>query len=182
MTADGEESGSTASPDLLSDRQTGGEWSRWLRRIFGIGVAVAVARVAHGILLMTDHYQSAALYVGIPVLIATIIVTIVPDGSCLRLSVIASTLALIGAFITLPEAGFFIALATPVILGVAAFVGMLADAVKAAQDSIHYGFVVVAFLSLDGTHPALDLPRHETVISAASVRGSAASFLASSYM
>jgi hypothetical protein len=164
--ADAEASQPVSDPE--SELVMSGRW------ILGIVIAVGAARAAYDVLVGTGLDQTAALYIGIPVIIASILGTLVHDSSCLRLSLIATSIALLLGVLILPEAGFCIALAAPVMLGAAALFGALLDRLDARPDSMHAGLLAVALLSLEGTHPALDLPRHETVIAAASVPGSPA--------
>jgi hypothetical protein len=132
-------------------------------------VAAAGARAAFDILVRHDLDQSAALYLGVPVLMAVVLATMAPATSCMRLSFTAVAAALLMALVVLREAWFCVAMAAPFMLGAGAIVGSLVDGARRRGGSAALALIPFALLGLEGTHPDLSRDRHEVVVASAVV-------------
>lgn len=142
------------------------------RIVAAVIVAVAVARGWYDVVQGNGLGQSSALYLGVPVLMAIVLATMAPATSCLRLTLVAVGAGLVVALIVLREAWFCVAMAAPFMLGAGAIVAGLVDVARrhGGTGAAALTFVPFALMGLEGTHPALDLPRHE-VVSAMAVVG-----------
>ena len=119
-------------------------------------VAVTAASIAFRLLIATHLNHTALVFIGIPALLALVLVGVEPKTSSGSVNK-AIAIALCMSGIVFGEAFICILLASPIFF----CIGALAASVTRSR-SRYLGLVLVP-LSLEGVAPALDLSREETV-------------------
>src|SRR4051794_2216257 len=131
----------TGSTDLPAPRDSGARGAQL--RLIAFVVALAGAGIAYRLVYTTGAYRSAALYVGVPAVLA-IGITFVPSrGSATATVLKGSLLAILIAGVVLPEGLICLALATPFVLGVATVVGVAVDVTRERGGTRRTGLLIV---------------------------------------
>jgi hypothetical protein len=140
-------------------------------------VAVAVSSVAYRFFVAHNLGQTAALFVGIPSLLAIIVVFGVSPQSATGVAFKAVTVGLLISMLFLGEGILCVVMSAPLFYAVAAAVGAAADMARARQSSTMCSCLVLLVLvplSLEGVTDVTTLNRDETVSATALVRGTPA--------
>ena len=113
-----------------TDGQDAGEWqlSGARARLVGFIIAVAVAGAAYRFVYSTGLQRTAALYVGVPAILAICLALFPASRSATATLLKGATLALLIAGIILPEGLLCLLFAAPTVIGVAVLVGVVIDA------------------------------------------------------
>jgi len=148
-----------------------GPQRRARRALVGLILALAVARFYYDLFAYVPLGQTAVLYIGLPTVIAVVLVLSFKGRSLLAYVLAGTTLALLMAVILLREGFICILMAAPLFLLVAGTIAVLVSSyLPTAPDEEskpgRLGALVLPFflLSLEGTHPALTLRRAEAVV------------------
>jgi hypothetical protein len=115
-----------------------------------------------------DLRQTSALFIGIPGMLAIVVVLIVSPGSSVGVAMKATTVALLVSMIFLHEGALCVLMAAPLFYGIAGLVGHAADTSRRARTTgTQYlsGAVLLALplMSLEGVTERTTLNRHESV-------------------
>ncbi len=128
-------------------------------------LSLAAARLGYMLLTNNGLKETAALFVGLPAIIALIIALTPQAKSVTGMVLKATTIALLLALISLQEGGICILMAAPLFYAVALVIGLLLDIARREQKGI-YGFLLLPILllsSLEGTHESLAFNRANAV-------------------
>ena len=122
--------------------------------------------------------QTSALFIGIPGLLAIVVVLIASPGSSVGVAMKATTVALLVSIIFLHEGALCVLMAAPLFYGIAGLVGSAADeARRTRQTGRRYlsGAVLLALplMSLEGVTDRTTLNRHESITESRVVPASA---------
>lgn len=137
--------------------------------IIGFIIALASARILYGVLDWRGLNQSSALFVGVPALIAIILVLTPKSKSCTGTIMKGMTIALAAATVLVPEGIICIVLAAPLFYIVGLVIGITADLIRRSshgqQDKRLQGLIILPFMliSFEGVHESLSFPREEMV-------------------
>lgn len=131
-------------------------------------LALAAGKIAYEVLVANGLRQTAALFIGLPALLALILALSPRAGSLFGMLFKGITIALLMAGILLEEGFICILMAAPLFYAVALLIGIAVDQVrKRGEQGGGTGFglllLPIALLALEGVHPALSLPRQEQV-------------------
>ena len=145
----------------------------WFAIVAGVGVCFAF----YGLLFATNLTESAALYLGLPVVLASAMALQPKSKSALGASMKGLTIALLLSAPLLREGFICILRASPILYPVVALVAWGIDRVRRSdtrRDRLRAGAVVTLFavLSLEGTHPWLTFDRINTVTYETTLAGS----------
>jgi hypothetical protein len=157
--------------------------SRWRRItrdqwiIAGVIVAIAVAGVLYRVLVIHKLEQTAALFIGLPAVLA-LVITLTPQAKSATGVIMKSiTVALLMAGPVLGEGFICVVMAAPLFYLVGAIVGVLVDRGRRRERPTSLQVVVllpILLVSLEGTTPALSFPRRQEVTVKKLVNGSPA--------
>lgn len=140
---------------------------RWAPVFWVLGISAA--GFMYRVLVFDRLEQTALLFVGIPVLLAVVLVSTPKAKTTVGSVLKATTLALLLSAPLLGEGFICIVMAAPIFYAVAMIVAALINFVKKRaakpKQAILPCLVLIAFLpmSLEGTHPALSFHRDEEV-------------------
>lgn len=136
-----------------------------------IAAAAIIASVAAGVLAYRSLWahnlqQTAALFVGVPSLIAIVIVLCVSPRSAVGVVCKAVTVGLLVAMVFLEEGILCVLMSAPLFLLVAVAVAGIMQAFRERHGRTAYSFIVllvVVPLSLEGVAPATTIDRRESI-------------------
>jgi hypothetical protein len=111
-------------------------------RLIAFVLAVAAAGVAYRLVYTTGAYRSAALYVGVPAVLAIGITFVPTRGSATATVLKGSLLAILIAGVVLPEGLICLALATPFVMFVAVIVGVAVDVTRERGGTRRTGLLI----------------------------------------
>ena len=136
--------------------------------ITAIIVAVTIASLAYRVILGAGLQQTAALFVGLPALLAIAVVFLVSPRSAVGVACKAVTVGMLVSVVALGEGFLCVAMSAPLFYLVAVFVGFLIDARRRFEDGAFTTFTCIAALmfvplSLEGVTNATSLNRDEWV-------------------
>jgi hypothetical protein len=136
-------------------------------------VACAIASIAYRLLVVHSLQQTAALFVGVPTVIAITMVVGVSPRSAIGVACKAVTVGLLMSMILLQEGFLCVAMAAPLFYAIAIGVAATMNAINAAKRPpedkwvrrFMNGAVIVVTIpmSLEGVTPATTIDRSETV-------------------
>jgi hypothetical protein len=142
----------------------------------GIVLALTVAGVTFHVIVRNGLKQTAALFIGVPALLALVLALSPRAKTPLGMVMKGLTIALLLSGPILAEGFICILMAAPLFYGVGLTIGLILNAV-ARHKKRRQTLYAVAFLlpqALEGTHESLSFPRHENVTVTRTVAGSAA--------
>lgn len=143
----------------------------WQGRITlaAIIAAAALASATFGLLGRGGLQQSAALFIGIPSLLAIVVTLAVTPRSATGVAVKATTVALLVSLLFLGEGVLCIVMSAPLFLLIAVLVGRIAEWYDHERAGRSRGILscvlvlAVGPMSLEGVTPATSFPRHDIV-------------------
>ena len=132
-------------------------------------LALAAGKVAYEVLSAQGLRQTAALFIGLPALLALILALSPRAGSLFGMLFKGITIALLMSGILLEEGFICILMAAPLFYAVALVVAIIVDQMRKQREqgggtTMGLLLVPLALLALEGVHPALSWPRHEQVV------------------
>jgi hypothetical protein len=148
------------------------------RVLAGIIAAVSLAYLAYKGIFANQLQQTAALFVGIPTILAIVVVLCVSPRSAKGVACKAVTVGLLVSFVFLGEGMLCILMSAPIFYGVAIGIGAASDAAhlrersRTAYSSLM--LLMIVPMSLEGVTESLSFRRNETVTATRMVRASAA--------
>jgi hypothetical protein len=150
---------------------------QWL--LAGIILALAVSGVMYRIFMWKGLQQTAALFIGLPAVLAIILALTPHPKSATGVVMKGTTVALLMSGVVLGEGFICIVMAAPLFYLVGLTIGLLIDHTRAKEKerSITLRVVVllpIAIASFEGTLPGLSFARRETVEATKIVNASAA--------
>ncbi len=134
--------------------------------LIAVILAIAAATLAYKALVAGHLEQTAALFIGLPALIAIIIVAFGRPRSMTGLLCMVTALALLISGMFLGEGFICILMAAPLFFLVAVLIGGLVDHSrrrKAKQNPTILAILLLLPMSLEGVRPSLSFPREEQV-------------------
>ncbi len=139
--------------------------------------AVSVAYLAYKGIFAHQLQQTAALFIGIPTLLAIVVVLFVSPRSAKGVACKAVTVGLLVSLVFLGEGVLCILMSAPIFYGVAIGIGAASDAVRLRERnrSLYSCLLLVMFvpMGLEGVTDSLSFNRNETVTVTQIVRASA---------
>jgi hypothetical protein len=105
-------------------------WTRKRKQFAGFIVVLAVVSVAYRLVYTTGLQRTAALYVGIPALLAIGLSFLPRSGSAIGSIIKGSTLAVVAACVILPEGLLCLLFVLPIIVVISIIVGGIIDATR----------------------------------------------------
>lgn len=131
-------------------------------------VALAAGKIAYEMLAAQGLRQTAALFIGLPALLALILALSPRAGSLFGMLFKGITIALLMSGILLVEGFICILMAAPLFYAVALVVAIVVDQMRKRREqgggtTMGLLLVPLALMALEGVHPALSWPRHEQV-------------------
>jgi len=159
--------------DLIRRREWEGEdemprsgKAKWA--LGGLVLAVGVASFMYRLLVLHKLEQTSALFIGLPVVLAILVILFVQPKSATGMLCMATTIALLVSGIFLGEGFICILMAAPLFYAVAVVIGIVIDFTrkKGRSQGTMTCLLVVGFLpmSLEGVRPQLSFPREQTVV------------------
>jgi len=141
-------------------------WRRW--SIVGLIAALVVGKLAHGLMIGAELEQTAALYIGLPALMAGVVVLCVRTRSVTGTILVAITVGLLLSAIVFGEGWICILMASPLFYLVGAVIGVIFDWARASNPykTQRYGALLlplVLLASTEGTLPRLTFAREARV-------------------
>lgn len=135
--------------------------SQW--GLVGLILALALGRVAYALLIRHHLEQTAALFVGLPAILAIVLASTSPARSATGTILKGVTIALLLSGIVLGEGLICIAFAAPLFYLIALSIGLTVDHYR--NRKAVYGIVIIPFMimSAEGVHDRLAFPRDESV-------------------
>ena len=151
-----------------------------------LGILLAYLAIYGGVVLY--HYviknspwpNSAALFIGLPALLA-ILVAQIPTKSVTSSVLVALTLVLLLAVPILREGTVCVIMAAPLMYAVVGVIGLLIDWISSRSDRLNASIAAVilsSILSLEGVVEAATFDRHEEVVTTRLVTGQPAAVMA----
>jgi hypothetical protein len=139
-------------------------------------IALASAATLYRIFVMHHLEQTAALFIGLPAVLAVLLTLAPPAKSATGLIMKTTTIALLMSGPLLGEGFICIIMAAPLFYLVGAVIGLIVDRRRRKEKSSLLAVVMLPLLlaSLEGTTPALTFPTHEEVTARKIVNGSPA--------
>jgi len=159
--------------DLLSRR----EWdveeqmpksrkAKWA--LSGLVLAIGTASLVYRLLVLHKLEQTSALFIGLPVLLAILVIVFVRPKSATGILCMATTIALLVSGIFLGEGFVCILMAAPLFFAVAVVIGSVIDVARRKRKSqtTMTCVLLLAFvpMSMEGVRPNLSFPREQTVV------------------
>ena len=140
-------------------------------KLFAAVLVIGVAGFVYTYFRRQGLSETAALYLGLPLILA-LGLSLTPQGrSATDASIKGTIIALLLAAPVFQEGYICILFASPLFIGIAAIVGLLVDAAKRRRDNkstlkCAFAATVIALMALEGTTPGMSLPReHEVAVS-----------------
>jgi len=170
---------------VVKDREAAASDSHEARKsrilLTGIIVALAASCLAYKILVAHHLEQTSALFIGLPALLAILVVLFAKPKTATGMLCMATLTALLMSGIFLGEGFVCILMASPIFFGIAILVGLVIDNArrKKKSETTMTCLLVLALapMSLEGVTPTLSFPREETVVVENVVPASAAQVL-----
>lgn len=159
-----EEAGARRSPSAA-------QWA-----VAGIALALGIGAVVHRLLHEGQLEQTAALFIGLPTVLAITLALTPRARSATGMAMKGTTVALFLSGIVLGEGFICILMASPLFFLVAAAIGLAVDTMRERRGRANVLVavpIVLTLLSLEGVTPATSLPREELVEVTRTVTGSA---------
>lgn len=148
------------------------------RTLVGLIVALAAGALLYELLLYTRLKQTAALFIGLPAILAVIIALIARPRSVVGMVMTGMTIALLLSGILLREGFVCILMAAPIFYAVgfivAKFIEVMTGAGRGSRRTHSLALLPFLLFSLEGVHERLSFPRDEVVIVERVVAASAA--------
>lgn len=146
--------------------------------VAAIIVAVALAVIAYRLIFTHQLQQTAALFVGLPTLLAVVVVLFVSPRSATGVACKAVTVGLLMSLTFLGEGMLCVLMSAPLFYGFAVGIGAAADAARnfRARNRMLYSsalLLMIGPMGLEGVTNSLSFRRNETVTAARIVRASA---------
>ncbi len=162
----------------MTDNEPRARWritrSQWM--LAAVILALAVAGVLYRLLVLKKLEQTAALFIGLPAVLAIILALTPQAKSATGMIMKVMTIALLMSGPILGEGFICIVMAAPLFYLVGAIIGVLIDRARRKEKSIVLHAVLLLPLllsSLEGTTPRLSFSRGEEVTVRKIVNGSA---------
>ena len=150
---------------------------QWI--VVGLAIALAVAAILYRLLVLKRLEQTAALFIGLPSVLAIILALTPRAKSATGMILKGTTIALLLSGPVLSEGFICVIMTAPLFYLVGAVVGLAIDNQRKRRRALRLHAVVLLPLllsSLEGTMPALTFPTREQVTVTKSVGGSPAAF------
>jgi len=142
--------------------------SRW--RLIGFVLVLALGRILYDLLVNHHLEQTAALFIGLPAILAIAFASTSPARSATGMILRGMTIALLLSGIVVGEGLICIIFAAPLFYAIGLAIGLTLDYCK-RRDRSHsgnamYGLVIIPFLllSVEGVNDHLAFPRDESVV------------------
>ena len=165
----------------IGERDPGHGTGQFARRSVAVIIAaVGIGVIAYKAIFANQLQQTAALFVGIPALLAIVVVLFTSPRSAKGVACKAVTIGLLVALVFLGEGMLCILMSAPIFYAIALGVGAAADAVRRPDDARQTLYsslllLILAPLSLEGVTDSLSFNRNETVTATKIVHASAES-------
>jgi hypothetical protein len=132
----------------------------------GVIIAVAAAMALYLFLVEGRLEQTAALFVGVPALLAVLVVVTARPVSLLGTIMKAVTIGLLMAGMFLGEGMICLLMSAPLFYAIAAVIGAAFENRRRRRGEVVSGFLLLALvpMSFEGVTPWLSLPRAERVV------------------
>ena len=157
--------------DYFSNFREGvaGNGPRAQRLTFGLVIGTAIAALAYRTLRHQQLQQTAVLFVGIPVLLSTVVIFLVRPQSAVGVACKAVTIGLLLSMVLLWEGVLCIVMAAPLFYAVGMVIGGTYDAMSRNQTDGHVIFSFAALLvlvpmSVEGVTDHFSFNRNEAVV------------------
>jgi hypothetical protein len=143
-----------------------GQW-----KLFAAVLVIGCAGLVYAYLRRHGLSETAALYLGLPLLLALGLSLTPPGRSATDATIKGTIIALLLAAPVFQEGYICILFASPLFIGIAALVGLLIDSANKRRNNksnlqCAFAATVIALMALEGTTPGMSLPReHEVVVS-----------------
>ncbi len=143
-------------------------------------LALALGKLAYDLLIRNELRQTAALFIGLPALLALTLALTPRAKSITGIILKGLTIALLMSGILLEEGFICILMAAPLFYAVALAVGVVLERARGRGDTnsqrraMSVLLLPILFFSLEGVFPATTLPRTQTVAVERTVSGAAA--------
>jgi len=170
---------SLARTPAVGDRDRDHATGRFARRSVAVIIAaVAVGVVAYKAIFANQLQQTAALFVGIPALLAIIVVLFTSPRSAKGVACKAVTIGLLVALVFLGEGMLCILMSAPIFYAIALGIGAVADSARRTDDARQTLYsslllLIMAPMSLEGVTDSLSFNRNETATATQIVHASA---------
>ena len=143
-------------------------YSSYLKIRFGAVLAISIGIVFYLVLERNGLKDTAALYVGLPILLALILALTEKSGTTAMSCVKATTIFLLLSIPVLQEGFICVAMAAPILISLAALMGYLFEKAKDAYQQratlrTSAPIILLGLLALEGTHEALTFDRFNEV-------------------
>lgn len=139
--------------------------ARW--SLVGLIVVLGIGAAAYRLLVGHHLEQTSALFIGLPVLLSSLLVLLTRPKSATGIACKGMAIALLMSGVFLGEGFICIVMAAPLFFAVAVVIGGAVDLVRRRRRGqttmtclLLLGFVP---MSLEGVHPRLSFPREQTV-------------------
>jgi hypothetical protein len=139
------------------------------RIVIGLAIVMAAGSLGYRVLVSKHLEQTAALFIGLPAVLAILVALTRPPKSATGVILKAMTLLLLLSGILLGEGFICIVMAAPLFYLVGFVIGRIVDAAEKRRqrrlDVRLYGLILLPFLplSLEGVRPSLSFSRAEEV-------------------
>lgn len=130
-----------------------------------ITLVVFVGLAYAHVLIFGGLDASAALYIGLPCLLAGLVALAgkADAESVLSISMRALTWLLLASVPVLKEGFICVIMAAPILYAMVALVAYAIDRARRREQALHWSTAVIALMALEGVHPALSLDRNERI-------------------
>jgi hypothetical protein len=163
-----------AHPPIDPDQRTSAQRAR--SAMTAIVLAVAAGSLVYRLTLVNGLQQTAALFVGVPALIAVVVIFAISPRSAVGVACKAVTLGLLMSMLLLQEGILCIAMAAPLFYAVAIAIATSIDFVRRRNRSTTVSVIVILAstpFSLEGVTGVTTVSRDETVAAVRTVPASA---------
>jgi hypothetical protein len=156
-----------ADPTAFSVADPGARAAR--AAVAAIIAAVAVATVGYKVVFARELNQTAALFIGVPALLACVVILFVRTQTATGVACKAVTVGLLVSLAFLGEGMLCVVMAAPIFYAVAIGIGVAIDRVRRQFDepsrTVYSSLIVLAIvpMALEGTHEWLSFNREEFV-------------------
>jgi len=163
-----------ANPPADPDQRTAAHRAR--AALAAIVLAVAAGAFVYRLTLVSELQQTAALFVGVPALIAIVVIFAISPRSAVGVACKAVTVGLLVSMLLLQEGMLCIAMAAPLFYAVAIAIATSVEFVRRRNQSTTMSLIVILAVtpfSLEGVTGVTTVSRTETVTAAKTVPASA---------
>jgi len=153
-----------ANPPADADQRTGAQRAR--AALAAVVLAVAAGAFAYRLTLVNELQQTAALFVGVPALIAIVVIFAISPRSAVGVACKAVTVGLLISMLLLQEGMLCIAMAAPLFYAVAIALATSVEFVRRRNQSTTMSLIVILAVtpfSLEGVTRATTVSRDQTV-------------------